>query len=358
MSGAAAAFDRAATLAAYAQTTRKRKNNRSESLSHRERMEALGALADLYRGAHADWFRAPRNIAPRERRVRDTAAGGAVVDLAWNSDYTPYIGELSDRYNRTLPNRMAAVRMWRHPGGGLPTKAERRPTLILIHGYLAGQYAVEERMWPSRYFHHKLGFDLAFFTLPFHGPRAVSRRFGAPPWPGSDPRVSNEGFRQAIGDLRDFVAWLQRRGHEAIGVMGMSLGGYTTSLAATCESALSFAVPVIPLASVADFARDQGRLGTNATEEALEHEALDKVHQLVSPLHRPLSIDNERVLIVAAEADRITPVAHAERLAKHFDVELQTWHGGHLLQFGRREKFRRIGRFLDGLGVTRRAVPR
>lgn len=43
--------------------------------------------------------------------------------------------------------------------------------------------------------------------------------------------------------------------------MGMSLGGYSTSLLATVEPRLAFAVPIIPLASVADFALEQGQLG-------------------------------------------------------------------------------------------------
>ena len=155
--------------------------------------------------------------------------------------------------------------------------------------------------------------------------------------------------------MRDLVGWLHDRGHPAVGVMGMSLGGYTTALTATVEPRLAFAIPVIPLASLADFARDQGRLGATPEEAEREHAALDRVHHPVSPLHRPLAIEPERVLIVAAEADRITPIRHARRLAQHFDAELETWHGGHLLQFGRRDKFRRIGHFLDAHGLTRRA---
>jgi hypothetical protein len=128
--------------------------------------------------------------------------------------------------------------------------------------------------------------------------------------------------------------------------MGMSLGGYTTSLAATVEPRLHCAIPVIPLSSIADFARDQGRLGSNRTEEEREHRALDAVHHIVSPLHRSPLLDPERMLIVAAKADRITPIRHARRLGEHFGAPVETWHGGHLLQFGRSDKFRRIGRFL------------
>jgi pimeloyl-ACP methyl ester carboxylesterase len=163
-----------------------------------------------------------------------------------------------------------------------------------------------------------------------------------------------EGFRHAMADLRDLIRWLRERGNERVGVMGMSLGGYTTSLAATVEPELAFAVPMIPLASQADFARDQGRLGSDPRQEAREHAALERVYAPVSPLHRPLAIESQRVLVIAAEADQITPVHHARRLADHFDAPLETFAGGHLLQFGRAEAFRRVGRLLGELGVIRR----
>jgi predicted alpha/beta hydrolase family esterase len=63
----------------------------------------------------------------------------------------------------------------------------------------------------------------------------------------------------------------------------------------------------------------------------------------------------ERVLVVGARADQITPVSHARRLAHHFGSRLESWPGGHLLQIGRSDKFRKIGQMLDELGLTTRA---
>jgi pimeloyl-ACP methyl ester carboxylesterase len=60
------------------------------------------------------------------------------------------------------------------------------------------------------------------------------------------------------------------------------------------------------------------------------------------------------MLIVAGEADRITPMVHAQNLASHFGCRLETMPGGHLMQFGRGERFRSIGRFLNDLGVVDR----
>src|SRR5258708_6261513 len=96
-------------------------------------------------------------------------------------------------------------------------------------------------------------------TIPPSPTTAFSR---PPPFPGNDPRFGNEGFRQAVADLRVLMTLLRERGAPSVGIMGMSLGGYASALLATVQRDLAFAVPMIPLASLANAARDQGRLGS------------------------------------------------------------------------------------------------
>jgi predicted alpha/beta hydrolase family esterase len=131
----------------------------------------------------------------------------------------------------------------------------------------------------------------------------------------------------------------------------MSLGGYTTALLATVEQRLAFAVPLIPLASIADFARDQGRLG-DGEQARLQHAALEEANAVVSPLTRKSLVPAERILVIGAESDRITPIAHAERIARHFGAPLHRFHGGHLLQFGRGDAFREVRKMWERIGVA------
>ncbi|MBX3182867.1 MAG: hypothetical protein KF915_09570 [Polyangiaceae bacterium] len=370
-------MDRAVTVAAAAQL-RRGKPSRTERLSLDERLAALDAIAQSYPEAER-YFRSARSIQPALREVRAlpadwaprgatslssgsasgsaraaSAAPGQVLDLAWPSDYTCYLPALDERYARARENHTASARLFRHVGAP-------RPAAVLIHGYLGGHFPTEERVWPVRWLFRK-GLNVALFVLPFHGVRRAAERRGPPPFPGSDPRMTNEGFRQGMADARDLIGWLRGGAGAAdapqgpasapVGVMGMSLGGYSTALLATLEPELAFAVPLIPLASLADFARDQGRLGGTEAERRLQHAALARAGRVVSPLERRLVMPRERVLVIGAEADRITPIAHAEQLARHFDAPLESWPGGHLLQLGRSEAFRSVGRLLDELGVT------
>lgn len=341
LGAAAAAFDRAATLAV--QSRNRTRGSRAEKLPHEERMRALAAIRDAY-GTPELWrepdafFTPPAPIDPSLALVREMKDGVTVYDAAWPSHFEPYLPELRDKYLAHVANRTARARLY--------LGASPRPAIVLIHGYLAGQWAIEERAWPIAWLAQR--YDLALALLPFHALRSARDRRGPPPFPGADPRFTNEGFRQAMFDLRALVAFLRGRGVPSVGVMGMSLGGYTTSLLATVERGLSFAVPIIPLASLADFARDQGRLG-QGEQARLQHAALEEANRIVSPFARPSLVPPGRVLVVAAEADRITPPAHAERLARHFGAEIVRFEGGHLLQFGRGDAFRAVGRWLTAM---------
>ncbi|HEY4102708.1 MAG TPA: alpha/beta fold hydrolase [Polyangiaceae bacterium] len=342
LGSAAAAVDRAATLAVQARNAR-RQASIPPPLGVDQKITVLSGFAAHYPEQLADDFFMPvRQIAPVARAAPNDFDVAHALDLSWHSDYQPFLRELDDRYLRTTQNHSAAVRLL------CASATEKRPVALLIHGYMTGHYHVEQRVWPVQRF-LRSGYDVAFFTLPFHGVRANPLRRGAPEFPGSDPRFTNEGFRQLIGDLQNFVHFLKSQGHPQVGVLGMSLGGYTAALLATVEAELSFCIPVIPLASLADFAREQGELSAAPEAQAEEHALLERIYRVISPLDRQPRIAPSRTLVVAAKADRITPVAHARKLAAHFGSPLVSWHGGHLLQLGRDACFRRVETLLREL---------
>jgi pimeloyl-ACP methyl ester carboxylesterase len=343
LGSAASAVDRAFVTAM--QLSNRRVRARAESLSHAERIEWLAWIQKAYGGPElfadgAAFFPPPGPVEPTVRRVRELEWGGECVEASWPSAFRPFDARVGERYLAHVPNRTAYARIY--GGGGA------RPAVIAVHGYLGGHWAIEERAWPIRSM-NRWGLDVALVVLPFHGVRARPGS-GAPPFPGGDPRVTNEGFRQVVADLRSLASILRARGAASVGVAGMSLGGYSTALFATIEPDLAFAAPLIPLASVADFARDQGRLGTGENA-VLQHQALEAANRVVSPLARPSLVPRERVLIAAAAADRVTPIAHAERLAAHFGVPLLRAHGGHLVQTWRATAFRALKAMLRRNGT-------
>lgn len=300
------------------------------------RVEALRALLEIY-GDCGDFFIEPDSARPSVSERRPN-----VIDLRWPSEYEPFNRDIARDYLSHRHNRTCAVRLF-------VDQRRSRGTAILLHGYLGGMHSIEGRIWPIEWFLRR-GYNAALFVLPFHGPRG--RPFTQPIFPGADARITIEGFRQAVHDLRRFIGWLEAQHLGPAGVMGMSLGGYTSALAATVDRRLSFVVPYIPLASIAKFAMDRGRFVGTGRQKERQRELVDRIYQVVSPLARPVLVSRPGRLVVAGLADRITPVEHARMLAKHFDAPLETFTGGHLVQIGRTRAFARIGRMLDDIRRT------
>jgi pimeloyl-ACP methyl ester carboxylesterase len=332
---AAGAVDRAFLAAIEARSDRS-----ANRMPHAERMARLGEIAALYAGAADRFFPKPEPLSLTLREVR-----GSVWETHWPSAYSPFLDSVADKYMSQIENRTARARLYLGNG-------KKRPAVIAIHGYMGGAWLLEENQWPIEWLNRR-GLDVALPVLPFHAGRAGNHR-GAPRFPAADPRLTNEGFRQAVSDVRTLAQWLRERGAPHVGVMGMSLGGYTSSLLATVveEGELDFVMPLIPLASLADFAREQGRLGRGA-EAVEQHAALERAHTVASPLTRMLKMSSTRALVVGAENDRITPIAHARRIADHFQCEMRTINGAHLLMLGRGDAFRAFGVMLENQGIIR-----
>lgn len=336
---AASAVDRAVVAAMQARG--KRQRAWTEAISHAERLAYLAEVHRVYTTGGlveeaSRFFPAPPKPDLALRAVRP-----GVWDASWPSAFEPFLSDVAERYLSRVENRMARARLFLAGSADAPTT---RPAIIAVHGYMGGHWLIEESAWPLDWLLRR-GLDVALPVLPFHAARAGTRR-GAPAFPSSDPRMTNEGFRQAVTDIRSIVRWLRDRGAPQVGVVGMSLGGCTSALLATVTDEIDFVVPIIPLASVADFARDQGHLGAG-NEAEQQHAALERANWVASPLARPLKVPLARTLIVGAEHDRVTPIAHARRLAKHFGCEMLTIGGSHLVQIGRSEAFRALASLLE-----------
>lgn len=387
VSGLARGLDRAFTETALTPSKRSSRASHAERLDHAGRMRALRLIGSFYDrpeflSLENELFPRPRAVAPKVTRVRAFASHGDVFDLAWPSEFEPLwsrraltehlsglpegkrqelgllpgaeelaangfdrAGELREKYLRASENRTAHARWFRHSGPA-------RPCVVLIHGYIGGNYALEERLWPVKRLFQS-GLDVVLTILPLHGPRRAQARGYLPPaFPSSDPRFTIEGFRQLVFDHRALFDHLQRCGVRDLGVMGMSLGGYSAALLATLERALRFAVFMVPLAAIEDFAYKNGRMIGHAAEQLAQREALQRAHRTVSPFARAPQLQAARVVSVAGESDLVTGVEQARKLSQHFGGQLSLFHGGHLLHAGREEAFapvwRLVGEFAAG----------
>jgi dienelactone hydrolase len=307
-----------------------------------DRRALLAEAIAFYSRPELEFFPAPPEIRPVEEKRGGLPNGGRIVDLKWPSPFVPHWELLRDEYLAYERNRFGHARLYEQP--------QPANSIICLHGYRGGPYFLEERAFPVRWL-YSLGLNVALFQLPFHAHRGGP---DAPIWPSVHVARTNEGFAHAIHDLRALIALLRRRGE--VGVTGMSLGGYTTSLTATVEP-LAIAAPMIPVASFPDVMWQMGA-GTpdreRAEREGITLEMLREAMAVHTPLRRKPAVPPERVLVLSMEGDRIAPPEHATRLAKHFGAEELRFAGGHILQLGRGDAFRALARRMAAVGLISR----
>jgi len=387
LSRLASGLDIAFAGAALTPTRRFVRGARTAPVVHDTRMRALALIGSFYARPEFltlenEFFPRPAPIAPDFVRVRDLGRRGEVIDLSWPSTFEPLwsreavlahvaavperaqsafgpvtdaaelaalgidrSADLREKYMRARANRTARARWFRHAGAP-------RPCVVLVHGYMAGTYAIEERLWQvKRLF--KSGLDVVLTVLPLHGPRrSETRGYRPPAFPSSDPRFTIEGFRQVVFDHRALLDYLRSAGVTDLGIMGMSLGGYSAALLATLERELRFAVFFVPLAAIEDFAHQSGAMTGSEEEQLAVRDALRAAQLMVSPFARASLVPADRVIVVAGESDRVTGVQQARRLAEHFGAEMSLFHGGHLLHAGREQAFAPVWRLLGAFAAS------
>lgn len=281
---------------------------------------------------HRGWLEKPEQmhlapLAPDQIQSRAARCYGFDYEcLSFDSGYQPDSSlPGAAQWSAHLPNRRSMAWMLRHPG-------PPRPWLLCVHGYRMGEAWIDFGLFKPGLLHKKLGLNLLMPILPLHGPRRIGRQSGDQYLDG-DLLDLLFAQSQALWDLRRWLAWLRaNQPRPQIGIYGVSLGGYNTGLLTGYESGIDFGVAAIP---VTDFAETLWRVMPPPHRRYFEARGLSEARyrellRPVSPLTLPSLLAPDRRFVVAANADRIVPVAQPTLLARHWGVETKWYQGSHM----------------------------
>lgn len=276
---------------------------------------------------------------------------GRVEVLSFESNFQALNPALREDYARHRRNRIAWAEHWRHDGPA-------RPTLCVIHGFVADPYWVNSRFLALPWF-YKQGYDVLLYTLPFHGRRQERHSpFSGHGYFSHGLSHLNETIAHAVHDFRLFVDYLEGIGTPGVGVTGISLGGFTTSLLAAVEDRLAFAVPNVPLASILDLVLEWSpaseilraalRIGGSDIRAARHATAA------TCPLTYAPKLPKERLMIVAGAGDRFASPKHSRLLWDHWDRPPLHWFpGNHLIHLDQGRYLKEMSAFMKGIGFDR-----
>ncbi|HEU4362284.1 MAG TPA: alpha/beta fold hydrolase [Mycobacterium sp.] len=224
----------------------------------------------------------------------------------------------ADRWVSKARNNTVFVRLLRHD-------ATARPWVVCLHGFgmSASRFDLAP-LWAS-HLHTNAGFNVAVPALPLHGPR---RSRGDGQLLSLDLTMTLHAVSQAIWDVRRLIQWIYRSGATAVGVYGLSLGGYLAALLAGIEP-VDCIVAGIPFSDV---------LGLMAYHhpppeyvDILRSAAANNAFRVVSPLALTPLVGPDRRAIFAGRADRLIPNSHSVALGQAWPQSPIHWYsGGHI----------------------------
>lgn len=284
-------------------------------------------------------------------RTRRRLRGGQAGHYTFASPYRPLHPVYAEEYARYDRLGTVHVHAWEHA-------APARAAIVLVHGWAVGARRLHELEFSISQLYGRLGLDVYFYVHPFHGERTPSSaRFGGQLHPSTDLVRTNEAFIQTCQELRTLLTILGERRGSPIGMMGSSLGGYTSALIASVDPRLAFVVPIMAPASLAGLMWDHGDddpMRAQAVAAGMTRERFHHAWALHSPLSYQPKVPHERRMIVGAAGDALVTPRDVDVLWEHWQRPRRcTFFGGHILQVGRRAYIRELAQFLGELGLVR-----
>ena len=282
------------------------------------------------------FFAAPPALTDVTVRTVDNM-GRTYERMFFDSGYEPHAGEPGrERWLSYTGNNREYGLMLRH--------RQPRPWLVCVHGAEMGRAALDPILFRAWHLHSDLGLNVVLPVLPMHGPRARGLPKGVA-FPSEDVLDQVHGAAQAVWDIRRLVSWIRSQQPDSmIGLNGISLGGYLTSLVASLDDGLICAilgVPAVDLVELVD--RHAGLSGHDALRQTMR--LAKPIGRMISPFAQTPRVPMQGRFIYAGIADRLVhPRDQVTRLWQHWGRPQIHWYsGGHTGFF----RSRPVQRFID-----------
>lgn len=326
-----------------------RKRSSPESLSHDGRIQAVDEFTKAYLSKDGKplpidtFFQKGEAINPRITVKGRNSQGIYVTNLSWPSKFKPFWKDEHLSHTLKLLNidkEKTFLEKFYSSHENLHGHARRlqldinkpRPTIICLHGYGGGSYKFEHWSFAINQLINK--YDIVLKVLPHHSiKKKKSHRYLPPRFPSSDPRFTIEALRQVYFDYQSIKSYLINQGVPEIGLAGISLGGYCSSLIAALDPDHKFVIPIMPVGNLSDIVQKQSRFSGTLENQLTEKARIDRLFSCISPISYESKI-GDRMTILAGHGDRVTGLDQAQILQNHFRTKLVTFEGGHILRKG------------------------
>jgi hypothetical protein len=203
-----------------------------------------------------------------------------------------------------------------------------RAFVLFVPGWGRRSQSFEEEMcrrWAGR------GIDAGLLTKPYHQARAPEGSFSGEYFISANLFWTIANFRQCVAEIRALLRYMRPR-YEAIGLFGMSSGGFQAGLAATCE-AVDFHFPFITgcqLGSITWHGLITQYVREDLERKGVTENTLNKVWSITDLQALGRFSQARHVRHYIAKYDSVVPTRYQERLwevyGRQSRVDLATSH--------------------------------
>ncbi|MGV9712868.1 alpha/beta hydrolase [Gordonia sp. NPDC003424] len=204
----------------------------------------------------------------------------------------------------------------------------RRRWLIWVHGAAQGR-ADDLYAFHAAHLHKRLGYEVVFPVLPAHG----LRRLRPVAYPGFDPLLNVLITVRAIAEIRSLITWIESHEPVEITIAGTSLGGPIAAMVASVDERIDAVLAVVPMLGMHDtLAHHMARGGSKgrALSRLMSSQPVRAVSSVIDPLTVEPAPKPDRRMVIGALNDRVTSVAAAQRLHRHWGGRVHWYRGGHV----------------------------
>jgi pimeloyl-ACP methyl ester carboxylesterase len=251
---------------------------------------------------------------PRLREAQEIVDNPDFISAEVEAAKVQFSGDVRFRFDSPKPgpfaeNNTVHGRLYRCAG-----RWQDRPTALLLHGWNdASNHYLRFPLMAAQF--NRAGFNAATLEAPFHF-RRRPRQLGT--WSNflcPDILRTIEAARQSIAETRAFAEWLHEQGCPAVGLVGVSLGGWLAGLTVCHDARFACAVLLVPVARLDRLLEEAAfcdgiRLAWKGQRVVTGKLNLTENRPVVSP---------RNILLIEAIHDLFVPVETMEEL-------WQAWH--------------------------------
>ena len=213
-----------------------------------------------------------------------------------------------------------------HGVADLQTRSGSPAALVLLHGYQMHNFE------PLKWFAEetaRAGVDVYYMALPYHMQRRPRGTWSGMYAMSADVERTVQSFRQGVLDLRSLVTYIKEVKHQKVAIAGLSLGAFTSCMAATVDSRPDALVSLLggySLASIIWAGFSFRLIRSELKANGITQSDLEDWWRVMAPGNWKPRLPRERILLVAGEHDPIITSRNAKRLYHSWNKPEMLWY--------------------------------